>query len=267
MERTVEKARANPHWSFSALNTYLNICSLKFYFQYIEHAPPERTGSCFAFGRAFHAALSAQAYMAKVGQSLSEKEGNDLFADFFSAEVKAAENLVYKPKETYDSLLETGFRMLRETVLAWQDYYTIRDVAQCFSIEVPGLNMPLIGELDCVVTDGTDTCIVDWKTSASKWAYGKADKDLQATIYTYAYKQMNGILPLFRFDVVTKTKTPSVENHYTRRNEEDFARFEFLANKVQEAVQKGVFLPAETSFSCADCAYANRCKKFHKEVR
>ena len=106
--------------------------------------------------------------------------------------------------------------MLRETVLAWQDYYTIREVAQCFSIEVPGLNMPLIGELDCVVTDGKDTCIVDWKTSASKWPSEKADKDLQATIYTYAYKQMNGILPLFRFDVVTKTKTPSVENHYTR---------------------------------------------------
>ena len=33
------KERANPHWSFSALNTYLNVCSLKFYFQYIEHAP------------------------------------------------------------------------------------------------------------------------------------------------------------------------------------------------------------------------------------
>ena len=120
MERTVEKERANPHWSFSALYTYLNVCSLKFYFQYIEHAPPERTGSCFAFGRAFHAALSAQAYMAKVGQSLSEKEGNDLFADFFSAELKAPEKLVYKHKETYGSLLETGFRMLRETVLAWQ---------------------------------------------------------------------------------------------------------------------------------------------------
>ena len=48
------------HWSYSALNTYLQ-CPMKYKFRYVEHAPEERSGACFAFGRAFHAVLSARA--------------------------------------------------------------------------------------------------------------------------------------------------------------------------------------------------------------
>ena len=42
-----------------------------------------------------------------------------------------------------------------------------------------------------------DTCIVDWKTSSAKWAVGKADKDLQATAFCYAFKAKHGEKPLF----------------------------------------------------------------------
>ena len=32
---TLLELREEPHWSYSALNTYLNMCSLKFAFQYV----------------------------------------------------------------------------------------------------------------------------------------------------------------------------------------------------------------------------------------
>lgn len=263
--KKLEELKSAPHMSYSALNTYLNICPLQFYFRYVEHAPVERMSSCLPFGRAFHAALSEQALKAKDGATLEYKDLTGIFEDFFKAEVAAVgELLVYKQKETYDSLLTTGFDMLREVLNSWHDYYTIKDVACGFSIDMPGLSKPIIGEFDLLVEEGHDPCIVDWKTSAQKWASGKAEKDLQATLYSYAFKKMYGVFPLFRFDVVTKTKSPSVESHYTSRNDNDFARLEYVAGKVEDAVSKGVFLPCETSFACGDCAYADRCRNWHK---
>ena len=127
---------------------------------------------------------------------------------------------------------------------------------------MPGLDKPLVGEFDLVVNDGREPCIVDWKTSSSRWPYGKADRDLQATVFSYAYNQLHGEIPLFRFDVVTKAKTPTCEAYYTTRSQDDFERFEVLANKTQDAIMKGVFLPNETSFACADCPYSKRCKQW-----
>ncbi|NMD89392.1 PD-(D/E)XK nuclease family protein, partial [Victivallis vadensis] len=143
------------------------------------------------------------------------------------------------------------------------DYYTIKGVAQAFRIDIPGLDKPLIGEYDLIVQDGRDACIVDWKTSASRWPAGKADRDLQATVFSYAYEKQNGTTPLFRFDVITKTKNPGCESHYTSRGFHDFRRFEVLANRAQYAINKGVFLPNETSFACSECPYRDRCGQWH----
>ena len=74
---------------------------------------------------------------------------------------------------------------------------------------------------------------------------------------------MHGEIPLFRFDVVTKAKAPTSETYYTTRDQETFERFEVLANKTQNAIGKGVFLPNETSFACADCPYSKRCRNFY----
>ena len=62
MMETLDELRQEPHWSYSALNTYLNICQAQFMYRYVEHAEVERTSVCFPFGRAFHAALTAQAW-------------------------------------------------------------------------------------------------------------------------------------------------------------------------------------------------------------
>ena len=106
-----------------------------------------------------------------------------------------------------DSMLFQGANMLEAVCQNWTDDFSVKSVAESFSVTVPGLSKPLIGEFDCIVEDGKDICIVDWKTSASRWPSGKADNDLQATVFTYAYKAKYDIKPLFRFDVVTKAKT------------------------------------------------------------
>jgi hypothetical protein len=38
-----------------------------------------------------------------------------------------------------------------------------------------------------------------------------------------------------------------------------------IAAAVERAVKQEVFLPAETSFSCGDCQFANSCKEWHRK--
>ena len=254
----IDKLRENPHWSYSAMQCYLT-CPLKYKFRYIDNAEPERTGSCFIFGKAFHAALSERA---RIGKDMSEREVCDVFEDYFKVECDAAVNLTFKPKEDFDSMLQTGFRMVEVACQNWQDDFAVESVAETFSVSVPGLSKPLIGEFDCVVTDGRDRCIVDWKTASAKWPLDKADKDLQATAFCYAYKQKHGENPLFRFDVYTKAKSPTVNNHYTLRTQNELDRFVSLANQIEKSVNSGNFYPNETGFSCAECPYRERCKKW-----
>ena len=177
----IAKLRKMPHWSYSAMQCFLT-WPLEYKFRYIDNAEPERTGSCFPFGRAFYAALSERA---RIGRDMSVREVVDVFEDFLKAETSVAPNLIYKSNENYDSLLDTGIKMLEVACENWQDDFAVQCVAESFSVTVPGLSKPLIGEFDCVVTDGHDNCIVDWKTASSKWPVGKADKDLQATAFCY----------------------------------------------------------------------------------
>lgn len=265
MENDLQAKRENPHWSFSALNSYLNICQMQFYFRYIEKAEVERRSAALPFGRAFHATLFHQAEAAMNGGKLTLEDAACCFGDYWLTEVRAIEELViFKPGEDIDTLRAKGVDMLAAYLPNWSDFYSIRSVSETFDVFLPGLREPLIGEFDMVVDEGHDPCIVDWKTSCQRWPAGKADKDLQATIYCYAYHHINKQFPLFRFDIVTKAKTPVLDVCYTQRGADSFKRLEFLACRVQDAVDKGVFIPAETSFACGECPYTGRCGNYHE---
>ena len=148
----------------------------------------------------------------------------------------------------------------------WPDDYTVKSVAESFSVEVPGLSKPLIGEFDLVVVDGGDETIVDWKTASSKWPTGKTDRDLQATAYCFAYNQVHGRTPLFRFDLCVKSKSPAHHQFYTTRNQDDFDRFVYLAGKIDKAITAGIFFPVESCINCTECAFNDRCKTVHRKA-
>ena len=262
MERTIDTVRETPHWSYSAFNTYLT-CPMRYYFRYIEHAEVECTSVSIPFGRAFHAVLSERA---KKGTNYTVEDAKEDFAVYFRGETEVSENISYKPDEDYWFWNQRGCDMLDVAFAEWSDDYTVKSVAEAFSVDVPGLSKPLIGEFDLVVTDGGDETIVDWKTASMKWPNGKADRDLQATTFSYAYHQIHGRMPMFRFDVFTKAKTPAHHQFYTYRNLDDINRFVYLAGQIERAVNSGVFLPVESCMNCAECAYGSRCKAAHRKA-
>ncbi len=263
---TILELREEPHWSYSALNTYLNMCSLKFAFQYIYQAESERTASSLPFGRAFHIAATNHAQSVMQGKRMTLPELHDVFAQWFKLECAASASLTFKNGESINSLTEQARFMLDALLARWIDWNNIVSVAHAFKVQVPGLSKPLVGEYDMVIKEGEGTTIVDWKTSAARWSEGKADRDFQATAFSFAYllEEDHDTIPLFRFDVVTKTKNPSLENHYTQRTKDDLYRFQLLALAVERAVKQEVFLPAETSFCCGDCQFASACKEWHR---
>ena len=262
MERKIETMRETPHWSYSAFNTYLT-CPMRYYFRYVKHAEVERTNVSIPFGRAFHAVLSERA---RKGISYKAEEGKADFAMYFKGETEVSENLAYKPDEDYWFWEQRGYDMLDVALAEWPDDYTVKSVAEAFSVDVPGLSKPLVGEFDLVTVDGGDDTICDWKTASVKWAAGKADRDLQATTFCYAYQQIHGVNPLFRFDVFTKAKSPAHHQFYTLRTNDDFERFVYLAGKIEQAINTGIFLPVESCMNCAECAYGSRCKAVHRKA-
>lgn len=253
------KENKNPHWSYSSFNCYMQ-CPMKYYFRYIEKAPVERTGSCLPLGRAFHGVLSQRALQ---GAAFTLAEGIGEFAQLFKAETEAAENLTFKEGEDYDACLRKGSDMLKVAFDNWQDDFAVKHVAESFTVSVPELHKPLIGEFDLVVTDGGDEAIVDWKSASAKWPSGKADMEFQATLYCYAYKELHKLNPIFRYDVYTKTKQPAVNSYYTLRTEDELQRFEWVVRNIEHNVEEGLFYPVENLMNCSECPYRERCKKCH----
>ena len=203
MERKIETMRDAPHWSYSAFQTYLT-CPMRYYFRYIEHAEVERTPISIPFGRAIHLVLSERAMK---GTNYTIVDAKEDFAVYFRGETEVCENLTYKQDEDYLFWDKRGCDMLELALADWPDDYTVKSVAEAFSVNVPGLSKPLVGEFDLVTVDGGDETICDWKTAAVKWPNGKADRDLQATTFCYAFQQKYGINPLFRFDEVAERKS------------------------------------------------------------
>ena len=262
---TLLELREQPHWSYSALNTYL-MCSLKYAFQYVYKAEQERTSASLPFGRVFHIAATSHARNVMLGKRMTLPELHEVFAEWFKLECAACTNLTFKNGESINSLTEQARFMLDALLARWIDWDNIVSVAHAFKVNVPGLDKPLVGEYDLLIKEGDGSTIVDWKTSVSRWSEGKADKDFQATAFSYAYlmESDHETIPAFRFDVVTKTKNPSCENHYTQRTKDDLQRFVRIATAIEQAVKLGVFLPAETSFGCSDCQFADACKTWHR---
>ena len=262
MERTIETVRETPHWSYSAFQTYLS-CPRRYKFRYLEHAEVERTPVSIPFGRAFHAVLSERAMK---GADYTIVDAKEDFAVYFRGETEVSENLTYKPDEDYWFWEQRGCDMLDVALADWPDDYTVKSVAEAFSVEVPGLSKPLIGEFDLVVADGGDEAIVDWKTASAKWPAEKVARDLQATTFCYAYQQKHGVNPLFRFDLIVKSKSPAHHQFYTLRSHDDLDRFVFLAGQIEKAVSNGLFVPIESCINCTECAYSSRCKAVHRKV-
>ena len=268
---TLQEYRDREHWSFSALNQFLNICSLQFYFQRIQKLQSQFTPVNLSFGSAFHRAMEWAHMLKKEGGTPNETEARDMFRDLWSRQVQEDRNIRFDEEITPDTCSAQGADLVAAFLKAADPEEEVVQVNEAFAVPLVDshgqvLEKPMVGEIDCVVRKGGITTLVDWKTSAKRWSRGQADKSLQPTVYLYGYRQLYNLEVPMRFDVVVKNKTPVCEQHVTTRTEDQFHRMVELVKRVDAMIAAEHFLPAEQSYWCAGCQYGVACRAWHRQA-
>jgi hypothetical protein len=265
--------RKAPHWSFSALNSVLNICSLQYAFGRVYKEEPEFTPINLVFGSAFHRGAGFLFNMLKSGSEPSAAELADFFAKALVCEVENSRAPVQFGKDkSIEEYTAKGSQMLQVLKDDFSPDDKIIDTDVPFRVDLldasgKPVSKPLIGEYDAVVENKGQLIVVDFKTAAAKWPAQKCHSDLQATAYLYALRQdLEQRENLFRYDVITKTKTPTVTRYLTNRTQADFDRFIHLVKIADAVVEQGLYYPHETSFACSGCPHSTACSQWNAQV-
>jgi len=262
---TLQELRKEPHLSASSINSYLD-CSLAYRFSKVERLKPEKTAAELAFGSAIHQSLQVFYETKKEGDKLPLPELLHTFGTFWSEGAKDREDIAYKEGKDFKSMLEEGQALLRVFHRELpEDNFQVLATEEVFSLQFEGLDVPIIGAIDLIEKDESDTLIIsDFKTTSRSYSSDEVDKSFQLTVYQLAVKAMGFIDReiLLRFDCLVKTKSPKFEQHYTVRTEEDEQRAVKKIKSVWEAISKEVFIPNDTSWKCQSCEYAKACKEW-----
>lgn len=257
--------REREHLSYSAINQFFNICSLQWALQRVYEIKPAFTPVTLSFGSTFHRVMEYLGSIRQEGAMPKKQDACDLFQDLWSRQVAEDNDIKFDEEITKDTCSQQGKDMVECVVDNIDPEEELVAVNEVFAVPIPGIEKPVIGELDQVVRKSGKLQITDWKTSGKRWAKDKANKDMQPTVLLFAYEQNHGVLPEFRFDVVVKNKTPVFEQHTTCRTHDDFQRLIKKVQLMESMVKQEHFYPNEQSFYCGGCPFGAACKAWHRD--
>ena len=130
------------------------------------------------------------------------------------------------------------------------------------TLEVPEVEVPVIGYIDIILSDGTPA---DFKTSAKSWTQSKAESEMQPVFYLAAMGQCG--IPVnwkFKHLVIVKNKIPKFQIlEHEHKPEELFKLFRQI-QEVWKTMNAGVFLPAAPGcWKCKPgyCEYWDLCQE------
>jgi len=265
--KTLYDYRQELHVSKSQLRTFL-MCPQKYCYQYVMGKEWERKSVALVLGSAIHNAV-ADYYLslANGGSPLSVGEIQDSFIHTWTLDSKGDTPLDYNGKSE-DDLLDLGKRML-EVFTEEIKPRNIEAIELPFSVPIcdPGtgevLPVKLVGAFDLIESDEDgNRSIIELKTAARKWSDGQVETELDPIVYSYAFQEMgystNGSETLVRFDVLVKTKKPTLETYFTTKGEKDHRKMLSLFTKVLRAIESGNFYPIH-GWQCNGCPFERRC--------
>src|SRR4051812_44485782 len=103
-----ELSISREHWSYSALNQFINICSLQFAFQRIYRVTPEFIPVNLSFGSAFHRALEGISLQRLDGKIMAENEAQELFTEFWKRQQAEDRHIRFEEEAGPEVLAEQG---------------------------------------------------------------------------------------------------------------------------------------------------------------
>jgi len=254
--------KKQPHLSATAVGDYIE-CGLLYKLGRIDKVQLEFTSDALEFGAVIHTVL-AEFYQEKmVGEKPLLKQLHESFEKHWTVSAEGREDIRYAEGKDFETLLREG----KELLTAYyhklpEDNFTTLAIEEPFSFTIENLPVPVIGVIDLVEQDEAGTLVIaDWKTSSRSYSVDEVDQNFQLSVYQVAIKEsgFNDRDILLRLDCLIKTKTPKFEQYYTTRAAQDERRAAKKIIQVWEGIEKGVFLPHDTSWRCQNCPYKNHC--------
>ena len=166
---TLMELRKRPHWSFSSLNSLLNICSLQWKFQKIDKLKPTHTSVNLVAGSVYHRTLD-QVFMArKLEMPCTVDEAQELYTQDWRR-TSREENIKYGKLDSV-GVEEQGRGLIEVAFNSIDPQERVIEVGEVFCVPVTHqgkfLTKPLVGEFDLVVEKNSKPLVIDWKTSAT----------------------------------------------------------------------------------------------------
>jgi len=254
--------RKLPHLSVSSINTYID-CGLLYKFSKVENLRPDFISDNLVFGSCIHRILAEFNQEKMIGNILTADDIEDLFSQDWNKSAKDNDELQYSQGQSYRTLLNQGIKLLKEFIKSMpENDATILAIEEPFVFNIDGLDVPLIGVMDLVEEhdDGTLT-ITDYKTSKRAMSINEVDSNFQLTVY-YTAAKANGYANRdvnLKFDCLIKTKIPRFEQIYTYRSHIHSVKAIKKIKLVWDGIQKGIFIPNDTSWRCKGCQYQSYC--------
>jgi putative RecB family exonuclease len=260
-----------PYLTHSEVSSF-QACSLRWHFQYVEHAEPESTSAAMLLGTCVHAAI--QQHLETV-MAADDAPGIDQlmtgYREAWQAESKGRP-IQFSRTDTAASLEATA----RQMVEGFLDTPFSKPTGQIVGIEETlrinlALDLPdLVGRVDLIEHREGELVVTDFKTAKSMWSPQTADDHAQQLIlYGLAAgpiaEELDAKLRL-RFVVLTKAKTPRIEERMVASNPERVERTTQIMRRVFGAMQAGHVYPSPSPMNCSGCAFQRRCATWHRTL-
>lgn len=132
-----------------------------------------------------------------------------------------------------------------------------------FEVAVPGVKRKLVGYIDVIAKVlSIPLAVLDNKTTRRRFNQFEVDLSGQLTTYVYAVRSLFKKRAVAGFDVVAETKKEVTGQRFiTQRDEAQLKRFEGTAQKIERAINAGVFYPTDNPMTCSWCGYNDVCHK------
>jgi len=257
------------HLSYSQLSTYL-LCPMRYSNQYVWGTAPESKPAALIFGKSIHRAVERYyRHFKDTGEAIRLEELEHHFQETLTKEVEETEvEITFKDGEDIEALREQGLSLMR-IFHAEIKPQKVMAVEFPFSVSLPDLDgvhtlpVKLVGVFDLIEADEDGTYVIgELKTSGQKFSSLRLEHDLQATCYSYAAKKLGLSRTkedgLIRYDVLLKTKKPSLERYFVVRTEAEHQRLIHTLNHVNRAIEERIFF-RQTGWQCGDCQFRKSC--------
>ena len=261
----LSEMRKSNHLSLSSINDYID-CGMLYKFGRIDRIPRTFSSDSLEYGSCIHRVLDNYYQSKMINSPLSQEKVLSLFSKYWTDAVGGKLEVKFAKGKDFETYLNDG-RLLLTTYLNELpvDNFKVLAIEEPFSFKIEGLDIPIIGQMDLILSDESGTIIiVDWKTAGKAYSRDDVDKNFQLTLYQMQARA-NGFADreiLLRFDCLIKTKTPKFEQYYTTRTDEDILRAKKKILKVAEGINLGVFVPNDNHWKCKNCNYSEHCNNW-----